>query len=100
MVSTSASRLVANSTGQPVAGLTAPSAPRYANVAVEQVQPIVVGGHQQWPAGIPLRPDRIAGFFAQPAFDLPVPVADAVAPVAVRAQQPMARDGSQRRADI
>ena len=100
MVSTSESRLVAKSSGPPAPAMTArrPSARAidHAGVAVVDVQPVVVGGHQQRAPGIPLRPRRLAGLFGNPLLNLPIPVPHPVRAFPVCAQQPVLIQRRQR----
>ncbi len=67
-------------------------------VAVEEVEPVVVAGQQQGPAGVPLlapaAADRQAGVLGERALDEAVPVADAPGSVAMGAEQPVVRRGS------
>ena len=62
---------------------------RHPGVAVVEPQPVVICGHQDRSADVPLGPQRHVGLLGQPAFDLPVPVGDPEWPAAVRAQHPV-----------
>src|SRR3954453_18083596 len=66
------------------------------HVTVIDAEPVVVGGDQQRPTGIPRRPDRLPGLLTQPALHLGVPLADAEGPFAVCAQQPLLVEELQR----
>src|SRR6478735_5777819 len=71
-----------------------------AGVAVVDAEPVVVGRQQQRAAGVPRRPDRLAGLLGQPALDLPVPVAYAVWPLPVGTEQALPVEGGQRGLDV
>ena len=105
MVSSWPSRPVARSCWLGAPGDRRPQAPLPAayddaGVAVVDAEAVVVGGHQQRAAGVPRRPDRLAGLLAEPALDLPVPVLDAVGTLAVGAQQALPVERRQRGVDV
>jgi hypothetical protein len=66
-------------------------------LAVVDLQGVVVAGHQQRAADVPLGLERELELVHEPLLDLPVPVAYAVRPLAVRAEQPVVVEGRHRR---
>ena len=66
-----------------------------AGLTVVDVERVVVAGDQQGAAGVPGRAERATQVGCQPLLDVLVPRPDAVRPLAVRAQEPLALEQRQ-----